>query len=355
MIGAIHGNERAGIAIVRRLAHDAGSRHVRLWVVPEPQPGRRPRQHARQRPRRRPQPQLRLALAAAHRARAPTFYAGPAPLSEPESRFARLLIARLRPDITIWFHQSETAVDISGGSTTIEARFARRVALPLRKPDPLPGQRDDLADASLPEGDGVRRRAAARERSAHARRARTREQCSRSRGADRMLASKQLLETRWQVRRRRWSARRSSGCAWRSASRPATCVRLRPAKASRPTELSILATITRRGSLRLTELAEIERVNPTMLSRIAGRLAEARADQPRGRRRRPPRGARRGDAAGVALHERIRAERSASLAAHLDELSDDDVHALLAALPALEALAEGLRRDAPGPHAGSRT
>jgi MarR family len=43
-----------------------------------------------------------------------------------------------------------------------------------------------------------------------------------------------------------------------------------------PTELSILATISRRGSLRLTELAEIERVNPTMLSRIAGRLAEAR-------------------------------------------------------------------------------
>ena len=42
-----------------------------------------------------------------------------------------------------------------------------------------------------------------------------------------------------------------------------------------PTELSILATITRRGSLRLTELAEIERVNPTMLSRITGRLAEA--------------------------------------------------------------------------------
>ena len=42
-----------------------------------------------------------------------------------------------------------------------------------------------------------------------------------------------------------------------------------------PTELSILATISRRGSLRLTELAEIERVNPTMLSRIAGRLGEA--------------------------------------------------------------------------------
>ena len=60
-------------------------------------------------------------------------------------------------------------------------------------------------------------------------------------------------------------------------------------------------------------------------------------------------------AAGRALHERIREQRRASLAAHLDELPEDDVHALLAALPALEALAEGLRRDAPGPSAGLRT
>jgi DNA-binding MarR family transcriptional regulator len=121
-----------------------------------------------------------------------------------------------------------------------------------------------------------------------------------------------------------------------------------------PTELSILATISRRGSLRLTELAEIERVNPTMLSRIAGRLAEARlisreadADDRRAARV-------EATAAGLALHERIRSERSASLAAHLSQLSDDDVGALLAALPALEALAEGLRRDAAGPSSGPR-
>jgi DNA-binding MarR family transcriptional regulator len=122
-----------------------------------------------------------------------------------------------------------------------------------------------------------------------------------------------------------------------------------------PTELSILATITRRGSLRLTELAEIERVNPTMLSRIAGRLVEAdlisrEADA-------DDRRAARVEATvkGIALHERIRAERSASLAVHLDELSGDEVRSLIAALPALETLAEGLRRDAPGPHAGLRT
>jgi DNA-binding MarR family transcriptional regulator len=122
-----------------------------------------------------------------------------------------------------------------------------------------------------------------------------------------------------------------------------------------PTELSILATISRRGSLRLTELAEIERVNPTMLSRIAARLSDARlisrrADVDDRRAARVE-----ATAAGRALHERIRAQRTASLAAHLDELPDEDVQALRAALPALEALADGLRRDAPGPSAGFRT
>jgi len=138
VVGAIHGNERAGIAIARRLAHDALSRRVRLWVLPNLNPdgavaNTRGNAHGvdlnrnfawRWRPRTAP---------------GTTFYAGPAPLSEPESRFARLLIRRLQPDITIWFHQSETAVDISGGSATIEARFARRVALPLRRLVRYPG------------------------------------------------------------------------------------------------------------------------------------------------------------------------------------------------------------------------
>ena len=95
-----------------------------------------------------------------------------------------------------------------------------------------------------------------------------------------------------------------------------------------PTELSILATISRRGSLRLTELAEIERVNPTMLSRITARLSEAQlivrqadADDRRAARV-------EATAAGLALHDRIRAQRSESLAAHLDELSDDELQAL---------------------------
>jgi protein MpaA len=138
IVGAIHGNERAGIAIVRRLEHDPAARQVRLWVLPDLNPdgaraNTRGNAHGvdlnrnfawRWRPRTAP---------------GTTFYAGPGPLSEPETRFARLLITRLRPDITIWFHQSETAVDISSGSTAIESRFARRVALPLRRLVRYPG------------------------------------------------------------------------------------------------------------------------------------------------------------------------------------------------------------------------
>jgi protein MpaA len=138
VIGAIHGNERAGIAIVRRLVHDAGSARVRLWVVPNLNPDgaradTRGNAHGVDLNRNFPwrwQPRT---------APGTTFYAGPRALSEPESRFARLLISRLRPDITIWFHQHMTAVDGSGGSKTIEARFARRVALPLRRLIRYPG------------------------------------------------------------------------------------------------------------------------------------------------------------------------------------------------------------------------
>jgi protein MpaA len=138
VVGAIHGNERAGIAIVRRLMHDTASHRVNLWVLPDLNPdgaqaNTRGNAHGvdlnrnfayRWRPRTAP---------------GTTFYAGTGPLSEPESRFARLLIRRLQPDITIWFHQSETAVDISSGSSAIEARFARRVALPLRRLIRYPG------------------------------------------------------------------------------------------------------------------------------------------------------------------------------------------------------------------------
>ena len=114
-----------------------------------------------------------------------------------------------------------------------------------------------------------------------------------------------------------------------------------------PSELSTLSAVSRTGPIGLSELAALERLNPTMLSRIAGKLCEAgliaRTAAPDDRR------AALVDvtAAGRKRHARIQAERTASLSRHLEALSDADAAALLAALPALEALAASLR-DEPG-------
>ena len=107
-------------------------------------------------------------------------------------------------------------------------------------------------------------------------------------------------------------------------------------------QASALATAVRLGPVRLTELAEVEGVNPTMLSRIVGKLED---DGLLGRRPDPDdRRAARVEvtAAGAALHRRLRAERTQLLTDRLAALPDTRAAELLAAIPALEALAEHL-------------
>ena len=115
-----------------------------------------------------------------------------------------------------------------------------------------------------------------------------------------------------------------------------------------PTELSVLATVARTGPMRISDLADAERINPTMLSRITGRLCDAgliRRETDAADRR----SARLGPtSAGRALQRRIRAERTASLREHLAELGEADVDAILHSLPALEALAERTRQSPAG-------
>jgi DNA-binding MarR family transcriptional regulator len=112
-----------------------------------------------------------------------------------------------------------------------------------------------------------------------------------------------------------------------------------------PSELSTLSAVYQAGPIGLSELAALERLNPTMLSRIAGKLCDAgliaRTAAPDDRR------AALVDvtAAGRKRHVRIQAERTASLARHLEALSGADAAALLAALPALETLAASLRDE----------
>ena len=104
------------------------------------------------------------------------------------------------------------------------------------------------------------------------------------------------------------------------------------------TQLWVLGTVARLGPLGLGELAELEHLNPTMLSRIVGKLTEAglvrRVADPEDRR------AARVEAtnAGRDLHLRRRAERTKLLAGLLAQVPESDAAALLDVLPSLEAL-----------------
>jgi murein peptide amidase A len=73
-------------------------------------------------------------------------YSGPRPFSEPETRLAARLIRRLRPDVTIWFHQeAEPMVRAWGPSVSVARRFAgylravRYTRIPFERLPWLPG------------------------------------------------------------------------------------------------------------------------------------------------------------------------------------------------------------------------
>lgn len=126
VVGCVHGDEPAGVRIARRLIASATPRRTALWVVPSLNPdglAAGTRGNARGVDLNRNFPFDWRPLDGLE-------YSGPRPLSEPESRAAARLIRRIRPDLTIWFHQPFGLVDRSGGEPAIERRFADLVRLP---------------------------------------------------------------------------------------------------------------------------------------------------------------------------------------------------------------------------------
>jgi DNA-binding MarR family transcriptional regulator len=121
--------------------------------------------------------------------------------------------------------------------------------------------------------------------------------------------------------------------------------RLRPTVAGSgltPSQTSVLFTIVRSGPLRLSDVAELEALNPTMLSRFIGQLTDAglirRTADPGDRRA----ALVEATAQGRRLRERIHRERTRALETYVDELDDEQRETLWRALPVLEELAERL-------------
>jgi len=113
-----------------------------------------------------------------------------------------------------------------------------------------------------------------------------------------------------------------------------------------PSQASVLGLIGGRGPLSLAELAKLESLNPTMVSRIVGRLEELGLI----RRRQNPDDLRAAwveiTPEGRLMVDRIRESRGQVVSTRLEQLGPEDRDAIIAALPALERLAEELKRQA---------
>jgi hypothetical protein len=107
VVGCIHGNECAGDAVVRRLER-LPPPAFDLWVLPDLNPDGR-------------------AVGSRTDARGVDLnrnFRGRKRFSERETRFAARLIRRLRPAVTIWFHQHENRVRGWGGSIPAARTYA---------------------------------------------------------------------------------------------------------------------------------------------------------------------------------------------------------------------------------------
>jgi protein MpaA len=145
VVGCIHGDEPAGIAVAGALAR-LDPHGIDLWIVPTLNPdglaaGTRGNAHGVDLNRNFPQRWRRLGGG---------YDSGPRPLSEPETRIARALILRVRPRVTIWFHQPLNLVWAAGGDRRIERAFARASGLPYRTRPQLPGSGTTWQNARLP-------------------------------------------------------------------------------------------------------------------------------------------------------------------------------------------------------------
>jgi N-acetylmuramoyl-L-alanine amidase len=136
VVGEIHGNEQAGIAVTKRLRRARPPRGVEYWLVDELNPdgaAANTRQNAHGVDLNRNFPWHWTPLAVG------TYYSGSFPLSEPESKAVASFAKRIHPNVSIWYHQHLGLVTDDAGDPALERLYAGRSGLPRRRIGPYTG------------------------------------------------------------------------------------------------------------------------------------------------------------------------------------------------------------------------
>lgn len=130
ILGEMHGDEPAGVTVVRSIMHETSAvTGMDLWVVPTMNPdgfARHTRQNAHHVDLNRNWPDRWRPLTG-------TYYSGPHPLSEPETRAMYHFLNWLRPHYLISLHQPLHGVDTTDGGATHPAlrhRLSQNLGLP---------------------------------------------------------------------------------------------------------------------------------------------------------------------------------------------------------------------------------
>ncbi len=132
VLGQMHGNEKAGIDIARRLESAPLPANTDLWIIPTMNPDGNAvdtRVNAAGVDLNRNFAHLWL-----HADEGTGTYSGPAALSEPETRAVTDLIAQVQPRMTVSFHQPLFGVDTSGAPSArwLADALADRTGLPRK-------------------------------------------------------------------------------------------------------------------------------------------------------------------------------------------------------------------------------
>jgi murein peptide amidase A len=134
VVGMIHGDEGGGLRIVQAIKRDAAADSAaltgtQLWVIDSVNPDGQ-RAHTRKNAHG---VDLNRNFPYRWRDHVPHsngYYPGPHPASEPETRAVMAFIRRIRPQVSIWYHQPWGAVLACRGRPPIAAEYAKLVGMP---------------------------------------------------------------------------------------------------------------------------------------------------------------------------------------------------------------------------------